>query len=334
MTNTKNQIKGLDLISTQEWKKEDLEFLINKASELKKNKKSGTYGEILKNKTLIMIFYNPSTRTRASFEIAMTQLGGHAVFMSAGDMWLGKEAETVKDTAKVLSRYADALAIRMFPDISKGDYGTSNKTIREFAEWSDIPVINMEDDLFHPCQALTDMMTIKEKLGSLENKKIVISWAYHPKPLPISVPNSIVLISTHFGLDVTLCHPKGFELPADILKMAEKNSIDNGGSFNIVHTMEEGYKDAEIIYVKSWGALQFYNNLQEEKRLRQPYRGKWICGEEIMSTTDPNSIFMHCLPVLRNVVVEDAVIDGPQSVVYDQAENRLHLQKALLSEII
>ena len=281
-----------------------------------------------------MLFFNPSTRTRTSFEIAMTQLGGHAIFMSAKDIWLGTNSESVKDTAKVLSRYGDAVAIRMFPDISKGVYGSSDKTAREFAEWSDMPIINMEDDLFHPCQALTDIMTIKEKLGSLKHKKIVISWAYHPKPLPVSVTNSIVLITTRFGLDVTLCHPKGFELQPYILNFAKDNSKKAGGSFKTVNTMEEGYKDAEIVYVKSWGSLQHYGNKQEEKRLRQPYRGKWKCNKKIMKTTASNSIFMHCLPVLRNVVVDDAVIDGSHSVVYDQAENRLHLQKALLSEIM
>ncbi|MHA1379066.1 MAG: N-acetylornithine carbamoyltransferase [Candidatus Helarchaeota archaeon] len=334
MSTTKNRIKGLDLITTQEWKKENLESLINKAFEIKKEKLSPKFTKILKNKTLIMLFFNPSTRTRTSFEVAMTQLGGHAIFMSAKDMWLGKNSESVKDTAKVLSRYADAMAVRMFPDITKGDYGTSNKTAREFAEWSDLPVINMEDDLFHPCQALADIMTIKEKLGSLKNKKIVISWAYHPKPLPVSVTNSILLASTRFGLDVTLCHPKGFELQSQILKFAQENAKKNKGSFEILNTMEEGYQDAEIVYVKSWGSLQHYGDKREEKKLRQPFRGKWKCNEKIIRITAPNSIFMHCLPVLRNVVVDDAVIDGPHSVVYDEAENRLHLQKALLSEII
>ncbi|MFX0135762.1 MAG: N-acetylornithine carbamoyltransferase [Candidatus Hodarchaeota archaeon] len=333
MKPSKQVIKGSDFITTQEWEKEKLEFLIDKAFELKNTKDPSKYSEILKNKTLIMLFFNPSTRTRTSFEVAMTQLGGHAIFMSGKDIWLGKNSESVKDTAKVFSRYADIIAIRMFPDISKGDYGTINKIMREFAEWSEIPIINMEDDLFHPCQALTDIMTIKEKLGSLKNKKIVISWAYHPKPLPVSVPNSIVLNSTRFGLDVTLCHPKGFELQPYILKTAEQNAKDNGGSFRIVNTMEEGYKDAEIVYVKSWGALQYYGNNKEEKQLRQPYRGKWICNEKIMKITAKSSIFMHCLPVLRNVVVDDVVIDGSHSVVYEQAENRLHLQKALLSEI-
>jgi ornithine carbamoyltransferase len=334
MSSLNKPVKGSDLITTQEWKKENLELLINKAFELKKAKDSMKYSEILKNKTLIMLFFNPSTRTRTSFEVAMTQLGGHAIFMAAKDIWLGKKAESVKDTAKVLSRYANAIAIRMFPDISKGDYGTSNKVAREFAEWSEIPIINMEDDLFHPCQSLADMMTIKEKLGTLKKKKIVVSWAYHPRPLPVSVTNSIVLLSTRFGLDVTLCHPKGFELLPYIIKTAEENAKESGGSFKIENTMEAGYKDAEVVYVKSWGALQHYGDGQSEKKLRQPFRGKWKCTEKIMKITATNSIFMHCLPVLRNVVVDDAVIDGPRSVVYDEAENRLHVQKALLSEIL
>ena len=322
-----------NLISTQDWSIDDLEELIEKAVDLKNKKNQDSTHEALKNKTLIMIFYNPSTRTRTSFEIAMTQLGGHAVFLSSEKAWFGQESESVKDTAKVLSRYADLIAIRMFPNVSKWVYGASNTTLREFSKYSTIPVINMEDDMYHPCQALSDIMTIQEKKKKLKNKKITISWAYHPKPLPMSVANSILLTSTRFGLDVTLTHPKGFDLSPQIIDLAKNNAQESGSDFQIVNDMEEGYNDADVVYVKSWGALKEYGNFPEEKKLRQPYREKWICNEDIMNKTKTDSIFMHCLPVRRNVVVTDSVIDGPHSVVYDQAENRLHLEKALLMKL-
>lgn len=322
------------LITAQDWKLDEINFLIDKAFEMKKRKDINDIYEPLKNKTMIMIFYNPSTRTRTSFEIAMTQLGGHAIYMSSEKSWIGQESESVKDTARVLSRYADLIAIRMFPNASKWIYGASNASLREYCENSTVPIINLEDDMYHPCQALTDLMTIKEFKGKIENKKLTISWAYHPKPLPMSVVNSILLISTRFGLDVTLTHPKGFELSPQILDLAKTNSKGSGSNFEISHNMDEGYNDADIVYLKSWGAFQHYGNFQEEKKLRQPYREKWICNEEIMEKTKKDSIFMHCLPVRRNVVVTDSVIDGPHSVVYDQAENRLHLQKALLEYLI
>jgi len=187
--------------------------------------------------------------------------------------------------------------------------------------------------MYHPCQALSDIMTIKEKKKKLKNKKITISWAYHPKPLPMSVANSILLMSTRFGLDVTLTHPKGFDLSPQILDIAKDNAQQAGSDFQIVNDMEEGYNDADIVYVKSWGAFKEYGNFPKEKKLRQPYRDKWICNEDIMNKTKKDSVFMHCLPVRRNVVVTDGVIDGPHSVVYDQAENRLHVEKALLMKL-
>ena len=322
------------LITTQDWKFDEINSLIEKAFKMKKRKNQNEDYEPLKNKTMIMIFYNPSTRTRTSFEIAMTQLGGHAIFMSSDKAWIGQESESIKDTSRVLSRYGDLIAIRMFPNASKWVYGASNAALREYCDNSTVPIINLEDDMFHPCQALTDLMTIKEFKGNLKNKKITISWAYHPKPLPMSVVNSILLISTRFGLDVTLTHPKGFDLSPQILDWAKNNSKEIGSSFEITNDMDEGYDDADIVYVKSWGAFQYYGDFKEEKRLRQPYRTDWICNENIMEKTKKDSIFMHCLPVRRNIVVSDAVIDGPHSVVYDQAENRLHLQKALLVDLM
>ena len=184
---------------------QDLEQILQDAAALKKNRK---ISDDLKGKTFVMLFFNPSTRTRNSFAIAMVELGGFPLFFEAEKTWLGQQSESPKDTAKVISRYAAGLGIRIFPNITKWKYGASNQIVRELAKWAEIPVINLEDDLYHPCQALTDIFTIREKKKKVSGKKFVFSWAYHPKPLPVSVPNSTVLTMTRFGLDVTLLHPK------------------------------------------------------------------------------------------------------------------------------
>lgn len=288
----------------------------------------------LKGKTFVMIFFNPSTRTRNSFAIAMYELGGYPLFHESEKIWLGQKSESPKDTAKVLSRYAHGLGIRIFPNVTKWKYGASNQLVQELAKWADIPLINLEDDLYHPCQALTDIFTIREKKKKLAGKKFVLSWAYHPKPLPVSVPNSTVLNMTRFGLDVTLLHPKNFDLDTKIINLAKENAKNNGGSFEIVHSLDDGYADADIVYVKSWGSLKEYGNFPEEKKLRLPYRNSWICDEDKMNLTKKDSIFMHCLPIRRNIVATDGVMDGSHSVVYDQAENRLHVQKAILLKLL
>ncbi|MHA1357800.1 MAG: N-acetylornithine carbamoyltransferase [Candidatus Helarchaeota archaeon] len=318
-------------MTTQEWVIDDLEAILHQATELKKRR---TVSDDLQGKTLVLLFFNPSTRTRNSFAIAMLELGGFPLFYEAQRTWLGQNSESPKDTAKVISRYATGLGIRIFPNITKWQYGASNQLVRELAKWADIPIINLEDDLYHPCQALSDVFTIHEKKKKLTGKKFLLSWAYHPKPLPVSVPNSTVLTMTRFGMDVTLLHPKGFELDDKILSTAADNAKENGGSFEVLNILEEGYQDADIVYVKSWGSLNQYGNFPEEKKLRVPYRGKWICDTDKMELTRKDSIFMHCLPIRRNIVATDEVVDGAHSVIYDQAENRLHVQKAILLKLL
>ncbi|MBD3230203.1 MAG: N-acetylornithine carbamoyltransferase [Candidatus Lokiarchaeota archaeon] len=329
-------LKNKSLITTQEWSKNELDTVLEKALEMKASFKKGNYKEtnILPGHTLLMIFFSPSTRTRNSFEVGMTQLGGKAIFIDAGKSWLGRKSESIKDTVKVLSRYGDSLAIRIFPNITKWKFGASNQVVRDFEKYSEVPIINLEDDLFHPCQALADIMTLKEKLGDLKNKKFVLSWAYHPFPLPISVPNSTLLIMTRFGLDVTLAHPSNFELDDQIIEWAHKNAEESGGSLDINNSIKDAYKDADIIYVKSWGSLKEYGNPEKEKKLRVPYRDSWICNEEHMDLTKKDSKFMHCMPIRRNTVATDSVCDGDHSIIYDQAENRLHAQKGLLVSIL
>ncbi|MHA1688836.1 MAG: N-acetylornithine carbamoyltransferase [Promethearchaeota archaeon] len=317
-----------DFISTQDWPKKELEYLIRLTEDVKKNPKK--YNNSLMGKALCMFFYNPSTRTRNSTEIAAYHLGMHPTFNSIKDSWIGYGSESIKDTANVLARYYDAIGIRIFPVSVNWIYKEGNRILREFAAHARIPIINFEDDLYHPLQALTDIYTIKEKFQSPKNKKIVISWAYHPKPLPLSVPNSILLISTRFGMDVTLTHPKHYELDEEIIKIAKRNAEESGGSLSFSNSIEEGYEDADVVYIKSWGSREFYGNPKEEKKLRVPFKESWRIKESYLENINDNSVVMHCLPIRRNIVADDEVIDGPHSIVYDQAENRLYTIKALL----
>ncbi len=324
--------KKKDFISTQDWSRKDLDKLLQITKDIKAHPEK--YRNTLKGKSLCMFFYNPSTRTRNSTEVAAYQLGIHPTFNSIKDAWIGYQSESVKDTAKVLSRYYDAIGIRLFPVSVNWIYKEGNRILREFAEYSDAPIINFEDDQFHPLQALTDIFSIKEKLGEPRGKKIVISWAYHSKPLPVSVPNSILLISSRFGMDVTLAHPKEYHLDENIINIAKKNANESGGSLTISNDIKESYSNADVVYVKSWGALGSYGNAKEEKQLRIPYRDIWRIKSEYLDFTDQKSIFMHCLPIRRNIVADDAVIDGKHSIVYDQAENRLYTVKALLYNLL
>lgn len=329
ISNPKNK---MDFISTQDWSKEDLDTLLDITKDLKSHPEK--YRNTLMGKSLCMFFYNPSTRTRNSTEVAAYQLGIHPTFNNIKDAWIGSQSESVKDTAKVLARYYDAIGIRLLPVSVNWKYKEGNRILREFAEHSDVPIINFEDDQFHPLQALTDIYSIKEKKGDPRGKKIVISWAYHPKPLPISVPNSTLLITSRYGMDITLAHPKGYDLDGDIINIAKNNVKEYGGSLTISNDIAEAYSDANIVYVKSWGALKYYGNAKEEKLLRMPYRDNWRIKEDYLDFTDSNSILMHCLPIRRNIVADDAVIDGKHSIVYDQAENRLYTVKALLYDLL
>ncbi|MHA1680210.1 MAG: N-acetylornithine carbamoyltransferase [Promethearchaeota archaeon] len=324
-----------NLISTQEWSVEAVKKTLDLAADMKKH--PGAYHDSLKRKSLCMYFFNPSLRTRNSFEVGINQMGGHGVFIDAKTSWLGQNSESVKDTASVLGRYHDLIAVRMFPNIVDWQWMKCNEQLREFSKWSPSPVINMEDDLFHPCQGLTDAFTIKEHTGGFKGNKITISWAYHPKPLPMAVPDSILLIATRLGMDVTFARPdEQYDLDGGIMDVAKENAKIAGGKFRISHEMDDACNGANVVYVKSWGSKDHYGNPRDEKKIRMKYRdnGAWTLDARKMAGTAENGIFMHCLPVRRNIVVTDEVMDGEKSVVYDQAENRMHVQKAIMKVLL
>jgi len=318
-------LHGRDYITTQEWSTEELELLLQTSWDLKRKFYRDESHALLRDKTLFMMFYEQSTRTRNSFEAGMTQLGGHAHDLTPDKLQVS-HGETAEDTARVLSRFGHGISIR------NCDWGVGNGFIRKVAEMSKVPVINMQCDLYHPCQAAADLMTIREKFhNEIRGRKMVVSWTYAPSYVrPISVPHSEILLMTRFGLDVTLAHPPEFKLKPEIIKQAQENAVLSGSKFEMVDDMDTAFEDAHIVYPKSWGCLVHEPDRQAAVQHIEKYPG-WVCNEKRMELTKRDSIYMHPLPASRGSEVTDGVIDGPHSVVWDEAENRLHTAKALMA---
>ncbi|RMI04952.1 MAG: ornithine carbamoyltransferase [Calditrichaeota bacterium] len=319
-------LKGKDYISTQDWTKEEIELALEKAAELKFMFKNGIPHRLLPDKTIFLLFFDKSTRTRNSFEAGITQLGGHAHFIDSSTSQIA-HGESAKDTGIILSSYGHGIAIRH--DLVPGE---GNAYMREIARWADKPVINMQCDVDHPCQTLADLMTIRERFGkNLRGLKIAVSWAYAPSyAKPMSVPQGLIMLMTRFGLDVTLAHPPEYKLMNHVMEIARKNAAEAGVKFEVVDDMDAAFEDADIVYPKSWGIEELFHKPEESLEIAKKYRD-WICDERRMKLAKPEAIYMHCLPADRGNEVTDEVIDGPQSVVYQEAENRLHTCKAIMA---
>lgn len=317
-------LTGRDMITTQEWTREELETVLEVAKRLKMDRALGTPHPLLRDKVLAMLFFFSSTRTRASFEAGMAQLGGHAQFIESKSTQIA-HGDTAKEIGTILGRYNDGLAIRQV------DWGVGNAYIRAVAEASRVPVLNMQCDVYHPFQALADVLTILEKKGDPSGVTIDVSYAYADSyQKPISVPQSLILLATRFGMNVRLTHPPEFALMPEIVETARQNARRAGGSFELLETFEDGIRGADVVYAKSWGAFMTTADLGESSAIGAGYKD-WIVDEDRMALADPEGIYMHPLPADRNVEVSDAVIDGSHSAVYDQAENRLHVQKAVMA---
>lgn len=314
-----------DFITTQDFEKEEIDVMLDLARELKIKFAHDEPTPWLPYKTLFMLFFDASTRTRNSIEAGITQLGGHAHFLAPDTLQLS-HGETVADTAKVLSRYGHAIAIRAC------EHGKGNGYIRAIAESSDVPVLNLQDDVYHPMQVLADLMTIEERFGKdVRDLKVGISWAYADTHLkPLSVPQSQMLLFAKYGMDITLAYPEGFDLMPEIMTTAQENAERHGSKITVSHQMEDAFKDADVVIAKNWGG--FYAADTEEGISEAMARHTdWICDEEKMSLTRSRSIYMHALPADRGKEVTNAVIDGKHSVVYDEAANRLHTAKAVMA---
>ena len=328
-----------NFLTTADWTQKELQELLDIATDLKKS----PIGQQLHGKSIALLFLNPSLRTRTSFEIGMQQLGGIAVVLQPGkDAWGiefkpnvimdGDAEEHIAEVAGVLSNYCDLIALRAFPNFIDWSIDKKDELINALAQYSSVPVINLET-IVHPCQELALMQTLQEKFGQVNNKKIVVTWAYHPKPLNTAVANSAVLISSKFGMDVTLlCPSEKYLLDQDYISLAERYAKEHGGSFKISFDIQSAYQDADFIYAKSWGSLEFYGNPQEEIAYRNQYK-HFTVNQEKMAMTN-NALFSHCLPLRRNIQATDNVMDAQYCVVLQEAANRLHVQKAVMLKLL
>jgi N-acetylornithine carbamoyltransferase len=317
-------LRGRDLITTQEWTRDEVDTIMDLALDLKRARAVGRDHAYLRDKVLAMLFFFSSTRTRASFEAGIAQLGGHGAFIDSDTTQIS-HGDTAKEIGEIFGRYFDGIAIRQC------DWGFGNKYIREVAEASRVPVLNMQCDVYHPFQILADLMTIIEKKGDPRGKTIAVSYAYASSyQKPLSVPQSLILLMTRYGMNVRLVHPPEFKLMPDIVQQAKDNARKHNGSFEVMDDMDAGFKNADVVYPKSWGCWMTTEDVQESVEIGRKY-SSWITDERRMALAKPDAIYMHCLPADRNIEVTDGVIDGPQSVVYDEAENRLHVQKAVMA---
>jgi N-acetylornithine carbamoyltransferase len=317
-------LRGKDMITTQEWTKDEIDTVIDLALDLKRARAVGRDHAYLRDKALAMLFFFTSTRTRGSFEAGMAQLGGHAAFIDSETTQIS-HGDTAKEIGEIFGRYFDGIAIRQC------DWGFGNKYIREVAAASRVPVLNMQCDVYHPFQILADLLTIIEQKGDPRGKTIAVSYAYASSyQKPLSVPQSLILLMTRYGMNVRLVHPPEFKLMPDIVQQAADNAKKAGGSFEIMDDMDTGFKDADVLYPKSWGCWLTTEDKEESAKIGKKY-SHWITDERRMALAKRDAIYMHCLPADRNIEVTDGVIDGPQSVVYDEAENRLHAQKAVMA---
>ncbi|ACJ74847.1 ornithine carbamoyltransferase [Thermosipho africanus Ob7] len=317
--------RGRHFITTQDFTNEEIELMLDLARDLKIKFSHGEPTPYLLYKTLFLIFFDESTRTRNSMQAGIAQLGGTGIFLTPDKMQIA-HGEVAKDTGIILSRFGDGIGIRYCK------FGEGNKYLNEIAKHSKAPVMNLQDDVYHPFQVMADLMTIQERFGkNLRGLKVGISWAYAESHLkPLSVPQSQILLFTRFGMDVTLAYPEGFDLMPDIVEQAKKNAEMYGGKLEISHKMEDAFVDADIVIPKNWGGF-FVSDNPDEIRAEQAKHKNWICTEELMKLTKKHSIYMHALPADRGKEVVDSVIDGPHSVVYDEAENRLHTAKAVMT---
>jgi N-acetylornithine carbamoyltransferase len=317
-------LRGRDMITTQEWTREELDTVMDVAMDLKRKRALGLPHAYLRDKVLAMLFFFSSTRTRASFEAGMAQLGGHAQFIDSKTTQVS-HGDTAKEIGEILGRYNDGISIRQV------DWDRGSQYIRWVAEASRTPVLNMQCENYHPHQALADLQTIMEKFGNPRGKTITVSWAYASSySKPQSVPNSLILLMTRYGMNVRLVHPPEFKLKQEFLDQAQENAKKHHGSFEMMDDFDAGVTGTDVFYAKSWGPMLTTLDPEEDKRITNQY-SDWIADERRMALANDDAVYMHPLPADRNIEVTDGVIDGPQSVVFDQAENRLHAQKAVMA---
>jgi N-acetylornithine carbamoyltransferase len=329
-----------NFLSTGDYSQDELIALIDSAIQFKQQRQPS---QLLGGKSIALVFFNPSLRTRASMQVGIYELGGNPVVLEpGGTSWTlehrdgavmdSDKTEHVAEFVRVLGRYCSAIGVRTFAAMKDWKEDRLDPVLAAFAKYSPVPVINLESAMHHPCQAMADMMAIREKFGSAR-KRVVLTWAWHPKPLPMAVPNSFALASAQMGHELVVAHPRGYDLDEELIRRLQVHSAATGGSVAVVNDVDSAFEGADVVYAKSWGAKHYYGKAERETEERAQFRRQWIVDEQKMARTN-SAVFMHCLPVRRNVIVTDGVIDSPGSMVIDEAENRLHVQKAILTKVI
>jgi len=330
-----------DFLSMESWGQERCLALLDLAQRIKRGEVSGG----LEKKIMALVFMDPSLRTRASFEAAMFLHGGHGIVLEPGKgSWSletepgavmdGTSVEHIKDAARVLGRYADVLGVRTFPRGDDWDTVRQDLVIRRFAEYCEKPIINLESNRRHPCQGLADALTLREKLGDPRGKRFVLYWGWHPKALPTAVPASAAISAAMMGMEIVIARPEGYELDPEDTALVRQLARQNGAMLHIHNDPDDALVGADVVYVKSWGSVKHFGKPEEEGALRAGLRDWRLTSARMRATRGGKAQVMHCLPVRRNVELDDDVIDGPSSAVVDEAENRLHVQRALLLEMI
>ncbi len=324
-----------DFITWQDWAPGELRELVTLARDLKSGRARGS----LHGKVVALYFMNPSLRTRASTESACARLGAKAITLDAGSggVWGlehrdgvkmdGQAAEHIREAAPVLARYADAIGVRAFPKLEKWADDESEPVLRAFAKHSPKPIVSLEGSSRHPLQGLADAQTLLEK--GQPGQKLVVSWAPHPKPLPMCVTNSAIEAGALAGMEVVVAHPEGWELDADVLAGAEKIAKASGGSVSVTRDQDAAFRGAHFVYAKSWGALSCYGEWPREAEERKKH-SSWMPTLRRLGAAK----FLHCLPTRRDVEIAADILDSPQSVVIDEAENRLWTVMAVLLRVL
>jgi N-acetylornithine carbamoyltransferase len=332
-------IQGRDVVTLETFSPEEIRYVVTRARAMK----ADGFGLSLQERALAMIFFNPSLRTRASFAIAFGSLGGTVIDLNAErDIWnlelregavmAGDAEEHVKDAARVLSEYADAIAIRSLARHDDWAMERRDMVLVSFQKHTTVPIFNMESVLEHPCQAWADALTLEEEFGSLEGKNLALTWVYSPVARPLAVPHAVALMAAKMGMNLTLCHPEGYELDHGVLDAVRRTAGETGGTVRFSRDLREAASGAHAVYAASWGSTILHGRPDEERLLRGRNQERRITADLMASTASGR--FLHAMPVRRNVEADDAVIDGPQSLVVRQAGNRLHVQRALFAEVL
>lgn len=325
-------------LGTDDLTKPQIQALLDDARALK----TAPQNARLRGKRCALLFFNPSLRTRTSFQVGIADLGGTSVVLDAAGTWPlevapgaimdGEAEEHVAEAARVLSTYVDLIAIRAFPKFQNWSVEREDAMLHGFVKHATVPIINMET-IVHPCQELAMLLALQERHGSVEGKKLCLTWTYHPKPLNTAVANSALLAATKMGMEVTLlCPSEDYILDAKFMEAGRRFAAEEGRSLKVTHDVTEAYSGADAVYAKSWGRLDQIGLPMDERLTPEGYR-RFMVDEDKMALTN-NATFSHCLPMRRNVKVSDAVADSPQSLIIQEAENRLHVQKAVLSALI